>query len=666
MNAAFSVSWPTLASRIAIVASLCVSSANLAAQATGQAAAQGTMSPWLTRAFDNSRSGWNPHETILTQASVAAKGIDRVTIVPVMGDARGMEAQPLILPGVKVANGSTHDLMLLPSMANIVRAVDAHDGSELWTVPLGSPGQPIVGSTATGPRKRNPDGCVGDFPTIDCHAINDKWGVLSTPVIDPETQRAYLVAWVSPDGTPQNAKHFVFVLNLRDGSQVVPQVPVAGTSGSQDYASTMRKQRSSLLLTSIDGHKTVFWASGTVSESGKGAAGWVFAFDCATNTITSTLALTQGEGAGIWMGGQGLAADAQGFLYAITGNGDFDGKTQFGESFVKMKYTPSSGSTAASIQVVDHWTPWLDLVRSGQQRLPADKVAGDSAPTEAMKPVGGGMNMSLKGARLVANLDSQGKPVMDVFPAMASGNWSDEDWGSAGPACIFSIGVCIATGKDGIGYPIKTSSLGNTTVLGLKNPKANCAKLASPPVWLTIDPGPNDPCPLNPTALNFMPWGNTAHLHMTPVQFFDPVLNSWTIFAWGENAQLHKWAVSKTGALKYIAQSNEFASADSRNNSPGGMPGGFCSGASNGADPDSALLVCTIPYGDANARLTNGRLLVYDPIHLGPNNTLRVLWDSQSFGKQFLFNKFDPPIIDGGNIYVPNYNGGVDLYALAR
>jgi hypothetical protein len=87
--------------------------------------------------------------------------------------------------------------MVLPSMANVVRAVDAHTGAELWK---NDPtlGPPVAGNTPTGPRKANPDGCVGDFPTIDCHGINDKWGVLSTGVIDPETSRVYLVAWLSP------------------------------------------------------------------------------------------------------------------------------------------------------------------------------------------------------------------------------------------------------------------------------------------------------------------------------------------------------------------------------------------------------------------------------------------------------------------------------------
>ena len=96
---------------------------------------QSTMVPWLTRSGDNSRSGWNQHETVLTQDSVTSKGIIRATIIPVIGDARGMEAQPLILPNVKTARG-TRDVMVLPSMADVVRGVDAHDGSAIWQITL--------------------------------------------------------------------------------------------------------------------------------------------------------------------------------------------------------------------------------------------------------------------------------------------------------------------------------------------------------------------------------------------------------------------------------------------------------------------------------------------------------------------------------------------------
>jgi len=627
------------------------------------ATTQSSMIPWLTRSADNSRSGWNQSETQLTQASVTAKGIVRATIIPVIGDARGMEAQPLILPNVNTARG-VRDVMVLPSMADVVRGVDAHDGSAIWQVTLGTP---VTGSAA-----------------IDAHTINQLWGCLSTGVIDAATRRLYQVCWISPDksGSPQTARYYLFILNVTNGTQVVAPVLIQGKSGSQDFNSTMRKQRSSLVETNVNGVKTVFGCSGTINETGGGASGYCFAFDVAGNKLSAMLALTAGEGAGVWMAGQGAAADAQGNLYVITGNGDFDGVSQWGESFLKLKYTPASGATPATLQVADHWTPWTDLARTGQPAAPAanraapaasraapaasrEKMAGISAPSEAIKPVGGGMKMPLTNARLVASMNDRGVPTLLVYPQMAAGAWSDEDWGSAGPACLFAIGVCVASGKDGIAYPVKTANMGGTTLADLTNPKTNCAKLAAPPVFITMSPGPVDPCPTDPTTLNFFPWGDTAHLHMTPVQFYDTVLQSWTIFVWGENSQLHKWAVSATGSLTYVAQSQEYASADVRGNPPGGMPGGFCSGSSNGADPNSAILVCTVPYGDANAYVVNGRLLVYDAVHLAADGSLKVLWDSQRWGVQFLFNKFDPPVIDGGQIYVPNYNGGVDVYRLA-
>ncbi len=82
--------------------------------------AQSTMVPWPTRSADNSRSGWNSQETVLTQASVGTKGIVQAPTIPVIGDARGVEAQPLILPNVKTSLG-TRDVMVLPSMADVAR-----------------------------------------------------------------------------------------------------------------------------------------------------------------------------------------------------------------------------------------------------------------------------------------------------------------------------------------------------------------------------------------------------------------------------------------------------------------------------------------------------------------------------------------------------------------
>jgi hypothetical protein len=634
------------------------------------APAQPSMAPLLTRAWDNDRSGWNQHETTLTQANVKARGLRRATIIPVFGDARGVESQPLILPAVKLPDGTMHDVMILSSMANIVRGVDATTGAALWQTP--TLGTPITGSDSLGP---NGPGamCPGPNQTIDCYQINDKWGVLSTGVIDPDTARVYLVAWVSPDGTPQNGKHYMYVLNIADGTQAVPPVLLDGTNGTQTWSAFMRKQRSSLVMTNIAGRKTIFFASGTIQELGAGAAGWVLAYDIATNQITAALPTTQGFGGGIWMGGQGLAADAQGFLYAVTGNGSFDGVNDFAESILKIQYTPRTGAAPASLKIVSWFTPYSDTARSpggypGPTSPTATKPAGISAPSEALRPVNAAMSPSLKHARVVKTKNAQGKAVRLVYPQIANpGAWWDEDLGSAQGALLENYGFYIVTGKDGIAYVTKIADLGETKPADFANPKTNCAKLATAPAWLTEDPGPVDACPTDPTTLNFMPWGKTRHMHMTPVQYMSPTRGQ-VLFAWGENSQLHAWAVSRAGALTYLAQSNEFASPNITN-TPGGMPGGFCSMSSNGSTAGTALLFCTIPYGDANTTVTNGRFLVYDPDNFIANpdgsKTIPVLWDSQQWNVQFLFNKFNPPIVDGGQVYVPNYNGGVDVYTLA-
>jgi hypothetical protein len=310
------------------------------------------MQPWLTRSADSARTGWNSHETSLTQANVKSKGVSFKTVVPLVGDARGMEAQPLILPGVTTSRG-VRDVMVLPSMADVVRGVDAHDGSGIWQVTLGTP---IQGSGA-----------------IDFHNINDKWGCLSTGVIDPDTARYYQVCWVSPDNSqdPKSAQYKMFVLNVADGSQVVPPVLIDGL----DFNKGMRKARSSAVLINQNGVKTILQCTGSVQETTNGPSGYCFAFDVATNKVTTMMATTQKRGAGIWMAGSGLACDKDQDCYAITGNGAFDGVSQWGESFIKLRYTPPSSKWS----ITGHPGPTLRgleprmLQRQWRRRWPASR-----------------------------------------------------------------------------------------------------------------------------------------------------------------------------------------------------------------------------------------------------------------------------------------------------
>ena len=210
-----------------------------------------------------------------------------------------------MLPGVPTARGTARDVLVLPSMADVVRGVDAHDGSGIWQVSLGSP---IQGSGA-----------------IDYHLINDKWGCLSTGVIDPDTARAYQVCWVSPDGSgnPKTGRYFMFVINVADGTQAVPGVLIDGL----DFNSEMRKARSSAVLIHPQGVKTVLQCTGSINETTNGPSGYCFAFDVATNKVTAMLATTLDKGAGIWMAGAEpiLLGNNQDMLCRCGNGADFDG-----------------------------------------------------------------------------------------------------------------------------------------------------------------------------------------------------------------------------------------------------------------------------------------------------------------------------------------------------
>ncbi len=371
-----------------------------------------------------------------------------------------------------------------------------------------------------------------------------------------------------------------------------------------------------------------------------------------------------------------MAADAQGDLYGVTGNGSYNGVTDFGESVIKVHYQPASGNLKASLKVVDSWSPFSDSSRLGQNpslteptvKLPRGKLAGVSAPSD---PVGGSMNMPHK-TRTVTTVDERGNNIPLVYPVRTrqDGRWGDEDFGSAGGTLIEKYGVYFAAGKDGIGYAVNSTSMGHTQPRDFANMKSNCAKLKNPPVWVAASPGPVDACPQDTTTLDFFPWGATRHIHATPVQYWSPT-RGLTLFVWGENSQLHAWTMSPSGTLAYLAQGNETASAQALIDPShfGGMPGGFCSLSSNGNKPGTALLWCTISYNDANSiPQTNGRLLCYDPENLITNadgsKTLRVLWDSEQAAIPFIFNKFDPPVVWNGQVYVPNYNGGVEVFGL--
>ena len=384
----------------------------------------------VTRAYDNARSGAQYAETVLTPDAVRQRGIRRLASLPLPGDARGLEAQLLVAAAVRMPAGETRDLLICATMSNRVYAFDSGSLEEVpvWVQSLGTP--------------------VKGVQAIDNYLINDNWGILSTPVIDTEAGLLYCVAWVSADRSVTQGRHLVFALDLRDGHVVHPQLDLEGAAYDpgaglpvQRFKSVARKQRAALLfitVTDSEGspRKTLLIPAGSVVESAGTNRGWLIAVDLDRWTIAAAWTSTVvGSGGGVWQGGAGPAADTEGYVYLMTGNGSFAPPRDLSESFVKLRYTPSTGAAAAKIEPVDWFTPFTDVERTGVRDDDDAHAHEVPAPT---------------------NIRAHDHGDIDAM-------WGDMDLGSGGPVLVEASKSVIGAGKDGVAYSLKSDAMGKTS-----------------------------------------------------------------------------------------------------------------------------------------------------------------------------------------------------------
>jgi outer membrane protein assembly factor BamB len=565
------------------------------------------MTSVLTRSFDNARSKCNPREIVLTPDAVAQRGIRRAFSLSIPDDPR-IDAQPVLLDGVKMPDGSTRNVIVVCSNGGRVYCFDSATGEALW-----------MQKVAT---------AIKSTPQIDAYMINVNWGILSTPVIDAGARVLYLCAWSSPTRAPDKARFWFHGISLHDGSSVGSIDLSAATYAAVSLSSAARKQRCGLLLNEVDGKKLVHVAFGSISESLNSARGWIITIDLASFSIASTWASTSRySGAGIWQGGEGPASDAEGAVYVITGNGAFDGITDFGESFVKLVYR----LPGPQLVPVDWFSPFSDAGRVGE---PQDQP-------------------------------QMSKPYPIDTPSNTN-DWTDQDLGSAGPLYVAPYNMLLGAGKDGILYVIDADNMGKTRNADFLNPRVNYDKLAVKPIWFTFFPGwEENPAPAKFMDLNVNYFNVTHHLHGSPAHYSSAKYGE-MLYCMGENAELRAWCMNATGELKFLASGDESASWHAPV-PPGGMPGGMLTVSSNGkAGP---IVWALVPTGDANKQITQGVLFAYDGERFDTrpdgSQRLHVLWRSDQWGLLFSHPKFNLPVVANGRVYVPTYSGRVDVYELA-
>ena len=320
--------------------------------------------------YDNSRAGANTNETILTPANVNTNTFGRLFGYNVDGY---VFAAPLVATNVNVPGRGVHNLMYIVTEHDTVYAFDADNYVPVpyWT---NSFLNAAAGITAV------PGGDAGGN-------VQPEVGITATPVIDPATATMYVEARTKEIvGGVATYPHRLHALDLATGFErtnfnspvliAVTNYPGTGTPGYNDtdgnghvlWNGQREHSRPALLLA----NGMVYFACASPGDISP-YYGWVFAYDAHNLSQRGVFNSAPNSGlSGVWMTGNGIAADTTGNIYFMTGNGNFDSNGDYGDSYLKM-------STTNGLQLVDYFTPYnqaslnaqdLDVASAGLLLLP--------------------------------------------------------------------------------------------------------------------------------------------------------------------------------------------------------------------------------------------------------------------------------------------------------
>lgn len=310
--------------------------------ASSQTTSTGAPTDVVTYHNDVARTGQNLNETSLTPATVNATAFGKIRLLATDGK---VDAEPLFLSGVAVPGVGTRDVVYVATEHDSVYAFDASSGSTLWHVSL----------LGTGETTSDTRGCSQVTPEI---------GITSTPVIDRSRGPNGIIYVVAMSKTAAGA--YVQRLHALDaalggqllgGPQTIqatfPGTGAGSSGGVVTFDPKQYEERAGLLQ--INGQIVTVWTSHCDIDP---YTGWVIAYDAGTLARSSVLNVTpNGSRGGMWMAGAGPAADAQGNVYVLDGNGTFDttltaagfpNKGNFGNAFLKI-------ATTGGLSVADYF-----------------------------------------------------------------------------------------------------------------------------------------------------------------------------------------------------------------------------------------------------------------------------------------------------------------------
>ncbi len=318
----------------------------------------------LTQHNDNARTGANLQETTLTVANVNNANFGKLAFRLVDGD---IYAQPLIVSHAKGPAGDDKTIAIVATENNSVYAFDADNvnqasNAQLWQKNLA----PAI----------DYHDLYNAIGAPFCSDITLQIGITSTPAIlltGTASPRTGVVFVTAKSSSGANFVYNLYALDLASGN-LLGKVPIEGKVAGQGIGSTGSGAGASIAFNPLYqlnrpaltlAGNTLYVAFGGHCDTGP-YHGWVFAYDVSNpaspkndccilrhaqwQRTHSEHASKEGLG-GIWMSGEGLAVDESGNVYVATGNGTFNGTTDFSDSVLKMQLQ------GGQLRVLDFFTP---------------------------------------------------------------------------------------------------------------------------------------------------------------------------------------------------------------------------------------------------------------------------------------------------------------------
>ena len=320
----------------------------------------------FTRSYNNMRTNLDSNETYLTPqpgmpGSVSFGNFGRLAQFPTNAY---VFAQPLYVTNVNIPGQGTKNVLYVADESDTVYAFDASGKttSPLWEDQLtdakflkpadGQNQYPLTGQGA------------GTSADIQCPNIapfpGSTVGINGTPVIDPATNTLYVVT-VSKDTSVSPTRYYQYLhaLDITTGAEkyggpvMLPFASTPSTSGNVlDALHENQHEALALEPGSNDSDGKLYIAFSSNCDEGP-YTGLILTYNAPSLAHGSETMQLQnpvwqstsqnGNEAGIWSLGSGPAIGPNGNVYVATGNGAFDGQTNFGCSVLKLGPTSSGG-----------------------------------------------------------------------------------------------------------------------------------------------------------------------------------------------------------------------------------------------------------------------------------------------------------------------------------